>query len=95
MRKQLTAITLALTKLTGTDLAETNHVGVDWLVCAFCVKGIEKSFKKQSETDKIDVNLEDKLVTVTTKDGTIMKDDTIKQLITDAGYKVTSIHHQK
>jgi copper chaperone CopZ len=95
MKKQLMMMTVALAMLTGPALAETIHIGVDGLVCAFCVKGIEKSFNKQPETKKIDVSLEDKLVTVVTKDGTTMKDEKIKELITNAGYKVTGIHHQK
>lgn len=95
MKKQFIVIAVAMTMMTSPAFAETIHVGVDGLVCAFCVKGIEKSFKKQPETMKIDVSLEDKLVTIVTKDGTAMKDEKIKELITDAGYEVTSIHHQK
>ena len=86
---------LALTLLAGPAFSETIHVGVNGMVCAFCAKGIEKSFKTQPETEKVDVSLEDKLVTVTTKSDSTIKDEKIKEIIKDAGYDVTTIHHQK
>lgn len=95
MKNKLMIATVAITLLSGSAFAETIHVGVDGLVCAFCVKGIEKSFTKQIETKSVTVSLEDKLVTVVTKEGTTLKDEKIKELITDAGYQVTGIHHEK
>ena len=41
MRKLLIAAILAV--LAAPAMAETIHVGVDGLVCAFCAKGIENS----------------------------------------------------
>lgn len=76
-------------------MAETIHIGVNGLVCAFCVKGIENSFKKQDAVKDIKVGLEEKLVTITTKEGKTMDDATIKQVIADAGYTTTSIHRAK
>jgi mercuric ion binding protein len=76
-------------------MAETIHVGVNGLVCAFCVKGIESSFRKQPAVERIHVDLDNKLVTINTKTDQTLDDATIKQLITDAGYTTTTIHHQK
>jgi len=95
MKKQLMMLTTAFALVSGPAFAETIHVGVDGLVCAFCVKGIEKSFKKQAETKTVEVNLDEKLVTVVTKDGMTLKDEKIRKLLTDAGYEVSGIHHQK
>jgi copper chaperone CopZ len=95
MKNHLAIITTVIALATTPAFAETVHIGVDGLVCAFCVKGIEESFNKQPETKSIDVNLEDKLVVLVTKDGTTIKDEVITKLITDAGYKVTNIHHEK
>lgn len=95
MKKYLMILTTAIALGTTPAFAETIHIGVDGLVCAFCVKGIEKKFKKQPETKTVEVSLEDKLVVVKTKEGTTMKDEVIKKLITDAGYEVTNIHHEK
>lgn len=95
MKKEILLLASILAFATGTARAETIHVGVDGMVCAFCAKGIEKSFKARPETEKVDVSLEDKLVTVTTKKDTILKDETISKIIEDSGYKATTIHHQK
>jgi copper chaperone CopZ len=94
MRKLLIATVLA-SAIAFPAMAETIHVGVDGLVCAFCVKGIESSFKKQDAVKDVKVGLDEKLVTITTKEGKTMDDVTIKQIITDAGYTATTIHHQK
>ncbi len=95
MKKQILTIATVLAFLTGPAFAETIHVGVNGMVCAFCATGIEKSFKAKPETEKVTVSLEDKLVTIMTKDGATMKDDEINKIIKDAGYEVTTIHHQK
>jgi copper chaperone CopZ len=95
MRTKIATITLALAMLASPVFAETIHVGVNGMVCAFCAKGIEKSFKAIPETEKVDVSLEDKLVTITTKANATIKDEKIKAIIKDAGYDVTTIHHQK
>lgn len=76
-------------------MAETVHVGVNGLVCAFCVKGIEKSFKKVDAVENVHVDLDKKLVTLTTKKDQKIDDATIKTTIADAGYNVTSIHHME
>jgi copper chaperone CopZ len=94
MRKLLIATAFVFTLATPA-LAETIHVGVDGLVCAFCAKGIENSFIKQPAVKAVKVDLDEKLVTITTKEGKTMDDATIKQVITDAGYTSTNIHHQK
>ena len=75
--------------------AETIQVGVNGLVCAFCVKGIESSFKKQGATDKVNVDLDKKLVTLEVKKGQSLDDETIRTLITDAGYTTTGIERVK
>ena len=75
--------------------AETVHVGVDGLVCAFCAKGIESSFKKHDSVESVTVDMEKKQVTLLFKKDAAMNDDTIRQVITDAGYNATTIHRQE
>lgn len=94
MRGLLIATILSV-GLATTTLAETVHVGVNGLVCAFCVKGIENSFKKIDAVESVKVDLDEKLVTIVTKDGKSIDDATIKQTIIDAGYNTTTIHRQK
>lgn len=89
----VTAVMLA--SLASPAWAETIHVGVNGLVCAFCVKGIEKSFSKVDAVETVHVDLDKKLVTLTTKKDQTLGDDAIKATITDAGYSVTSIHRME
>ena len=71
--------------------AETIKVQVNGVVCAFCAKGIEKSFKKNDAVKSVKVDLETKQVTLVTKPTKTVDDDTITQTITDAGFDVTDI----
>ena len=74
--------------------AEVIHVGVNGMVCAFCVKGLEKGLKKQDAVRDVDVDLDNKQVTVTTKDGQTLDDATLQAAIADAGFSTTSIKRE-
>jgi copper chaperone CopZ len=71
------------------------HVGVNGLVCDFCAQSLKKTFGKEAAIEKIDVSLTDKLVTVYLKPSQTLADNKIKDIITNSGYDVTTIHHQK
>lgn len=94
MRKFL-MITVILTMLSSSVHAETIKATVNGLVCSFCATGVEKTFKKQSAVDTVKVDLDAKLVTIHTKKGQKLSDETITSLITDAGYSVTNIKREK
>ncbi len=94
MKRFLMTALLAVS-LSGTAVAETIHVGVNGLVCAFCVKGIEKSFGKAEAVETVHVDLDEKLVTLVTKPDHNIDDATITTTIVDAGYNVTTIHRMK
>ncbi len=66
---------------------EELKVTVKGMVCAFCAQGIEKSFKKQPEVEKIKVSLENKFVQITFKDGQRISNEKIAAMLTDAGYE--------
>ena len=94
MRKILvTAILIAGLSLPA--MAQTIHVGVNGLVCAFCATGIENSFKKNPAVESVKVDLDSKLVTINTKPDKTLDDAAITQTITDAGYTITNIQHMK
>ncbi len=86
---------MLLIAMTSAAQAETIIASVNGLVCAFCATSIEKTFKKQPAVDQVKVDLDTKLVTISTKDGQTIDDKTITSLITDAGYSVTNIKRQK
>jgi mercuric ion binding protein len=69
-------------------------VGVKGMVCGFCAQGIEKKFKAESSVEKIDVSLEKKTVTLTTKDGQNINDVKIKNILVDSGYTVEKIERE-
>jgi copper chaperone CopZ len=75
----------------GAASAATIEMKVHGLVCGFCAQGIEKILRENTATDGVLVNLERKLVVVTTKQGTDISDAALTKAITDAGYTVKGI----
>lgn len=76
-------------------VSETIHIGVNGMVCDFCAQSLKKVFLKQEAVQKVDISLEDKLITLGLKKNKSLDDGTIKKLVVDAGYEVSSIHHMK
>lgn len=68
------------------------NVKVQGLVCAFCIRNIEKSFLRNDAVEKVKANLDTKTVTINFKDGEDLSDEVIKETITDAGYNVKTIN---
>jgi copper chaperone CopZ len=87
--KKLLLVTLMLGALNV--MAETVDVKVSGMVCSMCAQGIQKKFSGQDSIKKLNVDMDNKLVTIETKDGATISDDTIKTLITEAGYNVADI----
>lgn len=75
----------------STAQAETIVANVNGMVCAMCVTGIEKSFRKQAAVDAVKVDLATKKVTVQVKSGQSMDDALVTKTIVNAGYAVTGI----
>lgn len=71
--------------------AETIEMTVHGLVCGFCAQGIEKTFRKNAATEDVFVSLEHRLVVVSTKPGTDIADDTLRNVLRDAGYEIKEI----
>lgn len=71
--------------------AETDKVTVNGMVCAFCAQGLEKSFGKVAAVEKINVDLDAMLVTLTIKNGQTLDDATIKKTIKDNGLDTVKI----
>ena len=71
--------------------AEDVHVKVKGMVCAYCTTGVEKVFKKQEAVKDIKVNMDEKVVSISFKEGKTMEDKLITSLITDSGFNVAEI----
>jgi mercuric ion binding protein len=89
----LTFITTA--SLTAAVSAETIKATVNGMVCGFCATAIEKTFRKQPEVKTVNVDLNNRLVTVSTKEGQALNDARVKQLLKNSGYSVVKIDRAK
>ena len=94
MRYTFLVLIIAL-GLCGVAAADTIQATVNGMVCGFCATGIEKTFRAQPEVEAVDVDLENKLVTIHTKQGRTIDDSKIKKLLGNAGYSVARIARQK
>jgi len=90
MHKKL-LLALAGLLAAGAASAATIEMKVHGLVCGFCAQGIEKILRENPATDGVIVSLENKLVVVTTRQGTDIPDADLTRAITEAGYCVKSI----
>jgi mercuric ion binding protein len=92
MKKLFTlAIITALFSNVAFAATQTIKANVNGMVCAFCAQGIEKKMRALSQTKDVYVNLKQRIVAVELKDGQTLSNDTVKDVIKNAGYEVTSI----
>ena len=75
--------------------ADNISVTVKGMVCSFCAQGLKKTFGKKEEVKRIEVDLDNKLVKVETKDGASLSDEEITSTIHDAGFDVVQIERAK
>ena len=73
----------------------TISAGVNGLVCDFCARALEKTFGREEAVETINVDLDNKIITIHLNAGHSLDDKTITQLIMDAGYDVTEINYEK
>ena len=93
MKKLLLATIVAISLLSNATFAATQTIkaNVNGMVCAFCAQGIEKKMRALTQTKDVYVNLKQRIVAVELKEGQTISQETVKELIKDAGYDVTSI----
>ena len=94
MRYTLLALIIGL-NLCGIAAADTIKATVNGMVCGFCATGIKKTFKAQPEVKAVDVDLQNRLVTIQTKQGQTMEDGKIRKLLGNAGYSVVAVARNK
>ncbi len=66
-------------------------IGVKGMVCSFCAQGITKKFNAQTAVEAVQVSLERKQVKLTLRDGQNISDETIKDILTKAGFNVERV----
>ncbi|HEV57997.1 MAG TPA: copper chaperone [Phycisphaerales bacterium] len=67
---------------------------VDGLACPYCAYGIEKKLKQIEGVEKIDVDLEQGLVTVNVREGVELTEPQMVPLFKDAGFTYRSMTKQ-
>lgn len=72
----------------------TVYADVNGLVCDFCARAIDKMFRKQEAVESIDVNLDNKLITIHFREGKKLEEKTIVEMIKDSGYDVEKIRYE-
>lgn len=75
-------------------MASEVKVKVSGMVCSMCAQGIQKKFSGEKSVKDLNVNMDEKIVTINTVDGETLTDETITKLITEAGYNVASIERK-
>jgi|DEB0MinimDraft_6_1074348.scaffolds.fasta_scaffold147069_1 copper chaperone CopZ len=75
--------------------AKEINVDVSGLVCEFCAVTIEKNFKEKDEIEEVNVDLDQKKVFLTFKDGKDLSDEEIDDIIKNNGYNVVKINREK
>jgi periplasmic mercuric ion binding protein len=93
MKKLLLASLVSISLFSNVTFAATQTIkaSVNGMVCAFCAQGIDKKLRALSQTKDVYVNLKQRIVAVELKDGQTLSNETVKDLIKDAGYDVTAI----
>lgn len=97
--KKMTAMVLAFGLLlttvpAGAETApagQTITVKTKGLVCDFCVRTLEKLFKKREEIGTFSVDLTTKDLKIGLKEGRTLDDEAITKIVSDAGYNVEKI----
>jgi copper chaperone CopZ len=64
---------------------------VNGLVCDFCAQSIEKSLRRRPEVNDVRVDLTAKLISIDFKPNANLDDETIRRIITNAGFTVTDL----
>ena len=75
--------------------ADTIKVTIKGTACDLCESAIKDTFRAQPEVKTVDVDLQNKLVTIQTKQGQTMDDSKIRKLLGNAGYLVVAIAREK
>ena len=94
MRYKLLVLIIVLS-LSGAAAADTITATIHGNACNLCATAIEKTFRAQPEVKSVDVDLENRVVTIETKRGQTMDNDRMKKLLADAGYTVVTVARKK
>lgn len=87
-------LTGVLLMMSVNGFAEEINVKVNGMVCSMCAQGIQKKFKALPEVKSLEVDLDKKFVKIQSQDNAKISDETITNLIKEAGYNVERIERK-
>lgn len=79
--------------ITGPVFAEQVKVDVNGMVCSLCAQGIKKKFTSLG-IEKVDVDLDKKVVLLENKDKIDLTNEKITELIKESGYATVAIERK-
>ncbi len=87
----------SLADQTAKSGADTLSIEVSGLVCEFCARGLEKSFKKNKKEQvlNISVDMDSSVVSIDLTAGAEISDKDIRKIINDNGLSVVKIDRGK
>jgi copper chaperone CopZ len=88
------ALVFGFLLITSNVMASEINVKVNGMVCSMCAQGIKKKFSQLKEVKEINVNLDNKLVSIVTNEHQEVSNEKIKDIITEAGYNVANIERK-
>jgi copper chaperone CopZ len=88
------ALVFGFLLITSNVMASEINVKVNGMVCSMCAQGIKKKFSQLKEVKEINVNLDNKLVSIVTNEHQEVSNEKIKEIITEAGYNVANIERK-
>lgn len=91
MKGLLTGVLLVMSVA---GFAEEINVKVNGMVCSMCAQGIQKKFRALPEVKSLEVDLDKKFVKIRSQDNAKISDETITNLIKEAGYNVERIERK-
>lgn len=68
-------------------------IKVNGLVCDFCARSLEKLFGRQESVSDIHIDLGQGFIDLDLKESQSLSDDTIRSIVTNAGFEVEAITH--
>lgn len=87
--------TLVMISLSSLLAGDKINVRVDGLSCAYCAYSLEKNLKELKGVERVEINLEEGMATLTLKDGETVEDETINQVVEDSGFTPRGITREQ
>ncbi len=80
--------------IANSAMAKDIHIKINGMSCSLCSKGISKNIQNIKNIKNFEVDMENKMVFLSTNEGKDISDLEIKNAISNAGYMVVKIERK-